>query len=273
MMITFLVDGTGQLWNDALANWNQPKKAARGFSNRLAEMVRRWKPDKLACCFDGSSPFRYELYPAHKEAWITSTAPSYAEASGIVKDWLWSAGIESLSVVGFEAEDVIASILPEDRVVIASGSRQVLQLIHPAGDVVILRKFNTGQDRKTRQPHWYQWSDLVWDVWEVGGKLAEFDYMDWKCLVGGGPMAHGGAEGIGEFRAKQMLVRYGDLEGIRTAMPEVHIGSRWATALDRERLDRFFCELPLIRSLMTLRRDVDVHPGDMPVPDLGKYLM
>lgn len=138
------VDGTGMLVRCHRAAGNAtPLTAADGtptgtlmmFIGSLSKKLRLLQPDYAVIAWDGphARQWRQELYPPYK-----ANRPDYWEDSPdlrLVQEFCRSASIRQLTVPGFEADDLLASVqrwaaehLPDTAVTIVSDDHDLLQL-------------------------------------------------------------------------------------------------------------------------------------------------
>ncbi|NLE57815.1 MAG: hypothetical protein GX616_05605, partial [Planctomycetes bacterium] len=115
----FLIDGLSQIFRCYYAPFQnlstpagEPIKATYVFSNMLLQLIREQKPDYLAMVMEGGDEkdvFRKELdpkYKANREPPPEDLAPQIERILQIIR----SQGIPVLSVPGFEADDVLATL-------------------------------------------------------------------------------------------------------------------------------------------------------------------
>ncbi|PKN46650.1 MAG: DNA polymerase I, partial [Deltaproteobacteria bacterium HGW-Deltaproteobacteria-17] len=111
-----------------------PTGALFGYSQMLMNLLKDNRPDHVAAVFDAPGPsFRkelYDLYKAHRPETpeeIRVQIPLCMEFSRLI-------GVPVFSTVGFEADDIIATIATrwpagDDRVVIYSSDKDLMQLV------------------------------------------------------------------------------------------------------------------------------------------------
>src|SRR6195952_5256493 len=110
----------------------QPTNAVFGFTSMLINLLRDEDPSHLAVAFDVSrQTFRSESYPEYKANRSTSPEPFRGQVS-LIQEVLTALRIPMLSVDGFEADDVIATLTTQavERgydVLICTGDRDALQ--------------------------------------------------------------------------------------------------------------------------------------------------
>ncbi len=110
-----------------------PTNAIFGFAKMLAKVIREEKPDAVAVVFDppGGS-FRDQIYPdykANRDAQPEDLSAQFPVARELVE----AHRIPVLEVAGFEADDVIATLVknapPDAEVAIVSTDKDLMQLV------------------------------------------------------------------------------------------------------------------------------------------------
>jgi 5'-3' exonuclease len=114
-------------------------------------------------------------------------------------------GVEVMGAAGFEAEDVIASLLPkiEGRVEIVTGDRDLFSLVRDPDVIVLYTQKGIG-------------NLLVVDEGEVERRygIPGRSYGDYAVLRGDPSDGLPGVPGVGEKTAAQLVRRFKDLDGI-----------------------------------------------------------
>src|SRR5689334_4879731 len=88
----------------------EPVHAIYGFSRMISKVLKAEKPDYLGVCFDTAEPtFRHEMYKEYK-ATRTEIEPSLLSQLPLVEELAEAWGLPCLKKVGFEADDVIATL-------------------------------------------------------------------------------------------------------------------------------------------------------------------
>src|SRR6202023_190371 len=123
----------------------------------------------------------------------------------IIHAVLRAIGVEVIGAEGFEAEDVIASILPKvtGKVEIVTGDRDLFALVHDPDVCVLYTQQGIGRL-------------LVVDEAEVERRygIPGRSYGDFAVLRGDPSDGLPGVTGVGEKTAAQLVRRYKDLDGI-----------------------------------------------------------
>src|SRR5437899_4595324 len=112
----------------------QPTNAVYGFTAMLINVLRDEQPSHIAVAFDRSEPtFRHEQYVEYK-ANRRETPTDFKGQLSLIFEVLDALGVHRLSVPGYEADDVIATLATQAEaedmdVVIVTGDRDAFQLI------------------------------------------------------------------------------------------------------------------------------------------------
>jgi DNA polymerase-1 len=228
--------------NHMHADWHGAKdQAGSVFVRRVNAMRERFKPNQVIVAWDNSEPtFRHELFPDYK-AGRKEHEPSLMDQIDQAICLLF-ATCDCVSVAGFEADDIIATVVADrgnDKVVIASTDKDLRQLLVD-GEVTILRKWNNGE------PEWFTAKRLF----EEYGLVPE-QWIDWLTLVGDASDNIKGIDGIGEKGATALLANGTMLDDI--------LLNPWSfdlTTKKRDAILAFASRLEATRKLLTLRNDV-----------------
>ena len=233
----------------------QPTNAVYGFTAMLINVLRDEQPSHIAVAFDRSEPtFRHEQYVEYK-ANRRETPTDFKGQLSLIFEVLDALGVPRLSVAGYEADDVIATLATQAAargmdVLIVSGDRDVLQLV--SGDVTVLMTRRGISDMTRFTPT---------AVHEKYG-LTPAQYPDYAALRGDPSDNLPGIPGVGEKTAAKWVAEYGSLAELVDHVDQVK--GRAGDNL-RENLGNVLRN----RQLTELTRDVplDVTPGDLvPVP-------
>ena len=239
-----LVDGSSYLYRafHALPELKNPRGEPTGAVYGVVAMLRRlaadYKADARACVFDArGKTFREDEYPAYK-----ANRPSMPEdlAAQIepIKEVVAALGWPVLSVVGVEADDVIATLAEQAsaqgwRCVISTGDKDLAQLVDANVTLV-----NTMSNETLDPP----------------GVLAKFGVpperiVDYLSLTGDAVDNVPGIEKVGPKTAVKWITQYGSLDQVMANAAAIGgvVGENLRKALDW---------LPKGRQLLTVKRDV-----------------
>jgi 5'-3' exonuclease len=187
----------------------QPVNAVRGFLDMLARLVTDRKPKALVVATDEDwrPAFRVDVIASYKTARLERGAmPAELEPQEpIIRAVLKALDVEVMGAAGFEAEDVIASLLPKitGRVEIVTGDRDLFSLVRDPEVVVLYTQQGIGRL-------------LLVDEAEIERRygIPGRSYGDFAVLRGDPSDGLPGVSGVGEKTAAQLVRRHKDLDGI-----------------------------------------------------------
>jgi DNA polymerase-1 len=231
----------------------QATNAVYGFTSMLINVLRDEVPTHLAVAFDvGRKTFRTEAYAEYK-ATRKETPTDFRGQVDLIKDVLAALAVPSLSVEGYEADDIIATLAVQGAddgmdVLIVTGDRDALQLVNERITVLMTRKGISDMIRYTPE--------------EVQAKydLTPTQYPDFAALRGDPSDNLPSIPGVGEKTASKWIRDFGSLDELVARVDEVP-GKAGASL--REHLSSVLRN----RQLTELRRDVPlaVTAADIPV--------
>jgi len=225
----------------------QPTNAVFGFTSMLINLLRDEQPTHLAVAFDVSrQTFRSESYPEYKANRSSTPQPFQGQLS-LIQEVLAALHIPMLSVPGYEADDVIATLTTEAcghgmQVLICTGDRDALQLVNSQVTVLYPRK---GVSELTRFT-----PEAVAEKYD----LSPAQYPDFAALRGDPSDNLPGIAGVGEKTAAKWIRDFGSLEQLVQRVDEVK--GKVGDAL-RENLGSVLRNAQLTR----LVRDLDLDLG------------
>src|SRR4030088_1169823 len=187
----------------------QPVNAVRGFLDMLARLVTDRKPKALVIATDENwrPAFAVDVTASNKPGRLDRGAmpPELEPQEPIIRAVLSAIGVEVMGADGFEAEDVIASLLPKisGKVEIVTGDRDLFQLVRDPDVTVLYTQKGIG-------------NLLVVDEAEVESRygIPGRSYGDYAVLRGDPSDGLPGVPGGGEKTAAQLVGRFKDLGGI-----------------------------------------------------------
>ena len=233
----------------------QPTNAVYGFTAMLINVLRDEQPSHIAVAFDRSEPtFRHEQYVEYK-ANRRETPTDFKGQLSLIFEVLDALGIPRLSLAGYEADDLIATLATQAAgrgmdVLIVTGDRDALQLVSDHVTVLMTRRGISDMTRFTPAA-----------VHEKYG-LTPTQYPDYAALRGDPSDNLPGIPGVGEKTAAKWVAEYGSLADLVDKVDQVK--GRAGDNL-RENLGNVLRN----RQLTELTRDVplDVGPAELvPVP-------
>jgi 5'-3' exonuclease len=187
----------------------QPVNAVRGFLDMLGRLVTDRKPRAIVVATDKDwrPAFRVEVLPSYKTHRLVqgNMPPELEPQEPIIHQVLAAIGVEVIGADGFEAEDVIASLLPKisGTVEIVTGDRDLFALVRDPDVRVLYTQQGIGRL-------------LVVDEAEVERRygIPGRSYGDFAVLRGDPSDGLPGVPGVGEKTAAQLVRRFKDLDGI-----------------------------------------------------------
>jgi DNA polymerase I len=235
----------------------QPTNAVYGFTAMLINVLRDEQPTHVAVAFDRSEPtFRHEQYVEYKATRKESPA-DFRNQLSLIFEVLDALGITRLSVAGYEADDLIATLAtqatqadPPMEVLIVTGDRDALQLV--TDDVTVLYTMRGISEMKRFTPE------------EVEAKygLTPAQYPDFAALRGDPSDNLPGIPGVGEKTATKWIAEFGSLSSLIDRVDEVKgkagdaLREHLAGVLRNSQLTQLVRDVPL-----------EVGPADLrPVP-------
>ena len=183
--------------------------AIYGFLNILERMEREEQPDAVCVAFDLHGPtFRHEKYDGYK-ATRHGMPDELAQQMPVMKQVLQAMNIPIYQCQGWEADDVIGTV---GRIcsnngwecVVVTGDRDSLQLIDENVHVKLVIS-RPGQTTATLY-------DIAKFQEEYGFEPAKM--VDLKALMGDASDNIPGVAGVGPKTAKDLLAKFGSLDGI-----------------------------------------------------------
>ncbi|WP_243758418.1 DNA polymerase I [Actinotalea soli] len=207
--------------------------AVYGFTAMLANLLRDEGPTHVAVAFDvGRTTFRTERFPEYK-ATRDATPSEFKGQVPLIKEILTTMRIPTLERAGFEADDVIATLVTDAvaagmQVLVCTGDRDALQLV--TEDVTVLYPRKGVSDLVRYTP------DAVVEKYGVPPER----YPDVAALVGESSDNLPGVPGVGPKTAAKWLTAHGDLDGVLAAAPQLtgKAGESLRAHLDQVRLNR-----------------------------------
>ncbi len=229
----------------------QVTNAVLGFTQMLTFVVKEQRPDGVIVAFDRPEPtFRHGMvddYKAGREA-----APDILKQQmGLVRQVLESLRVPTLEVVGFEADDIIATLATQardrgDEVIIVTGDRDSYQLVEDPYIKVMYNKRGVSD---------YALYDEA-GIKERTGVTPEL-YPQYASLRGDPSDNLPGVPGVGEKTAAKLINEYGGLDGIFANLDKLtpKLRENLAAAEDAVRANAEV--IPLIRDVELPELDPD----------------
>ena len=187
-----------------------PVQAVYGFTKDLLAIHEKKKPDYLFCAMDAPGPtFRHDLHADYKGTRAEMPADLVPQIP-LVRELCATMGIPCLELSGYEADDILATIVARATargasVILATSDKDARQLL---SDRVTLLNLRTNA---------LMGPDELRADWGVGPEQV----VDWLSLVGDSADNVPGVPQIGPKAATELLQRFGDLETLLARVDEV----------------------------------------------------
>ena len=239
--------------------------AVYGFASTMLSVIAKFQPDYILATFDLAGPtFRHEEYKEYKATRTKAPDELYAQIER-VKEVVRAMGIPIYEKAGFEADDVIGTMIRKSEEIsgsrhpmscdhndqktsdvqedieniIVTGDLDTLQLVSPKTQVYTMRRGLT--------------DSVMYDevkVFERYG-LKPDQVIDYKGLRGDPSDNILGVKGIGEKTASTLLQKYGTIEGVYENISQIK-------GAVKEKLERDKIQAFQSKHLATIRTDVPV---------------
>ena len=181
-----------------------PTGLLTGFTNFISTLQKQHDSDYIVFAIDTKGPtFRNEIDPNYK----SHRKPPPEELTmqlPIAIEWIDKMGYKTLGKVGFEADDIIATVVKYAKnkaydVRVVSHDKDLYQLIDD-GKVVVVDAVK----RKTMD------EDACFEKYGVTPK----QFIDYQSILGDSADNVPGVKGIGKVGAEKLLKEFGDLDNI-----------------------------------------------------------
>ncbi len=217
-----------------------PTGLLTGFTNFIATLQKEHNSDYIVFAIDSKGPtFRNEVdlnYKAQRQAppqELTLQLP-------IAIEWIDKMGYKTLGCVGFEADDIIATVTKfakekEYNVRVVSHDKDLYQLIDD-GKIVLVDAIKKSVIDE----------DACFKKYGVTPK----QFIDYQSILGDSADNVPGVKGIGKVGAEKLLVQYGTLDNIYAHLDEVQ------PLAIQKKLREFKQNAYMSKELVSLRDDV-----------------
>ncbi|GAB6937865.1 5'-3' exonuclease [Isoptericola variabilis] len=270
----------------------RPVNAVRGLLDMIAFLVTEHGPDRLVACWDEDwrPAFRVEAIGSYKEHRVAAVTPpgepdveevpdALTPQVPVIVDVLAALGIARVGAPGFEADDVIGTLVTREvarsaatalpvagavgvvmpaSVDIVTGDRDLFQLVDDAAGVRVLYPA-----RGVRDPDVVDQARLA----EKYGVPSGQAYADMATLRGDPSDGLPGVPGIGEKTAAKLLATFGDLAGLRAAAES---GAKGLTPTQRQKLLDAAAYLDVAPTVVQVAHDAPVGEVDDALPRAPK---
>lgn len=223
----------------------EPVNAVRGLLEMVATLITEQHPTRLVACWDDDwrPAFRVDAIPSYKahrvagerdevpvpddaarlahhgggSAWVEEAPEALDAQVPVIAEALAALGIARVGAPGFEADDVIGTLVTREEqrpegeraaVDVVTGDRDLFQLVDDAAGVRVLIPRKGVKDLQVVDEAALR---------ERYGVASGQAYADMATLRGDPSDGLPGVVGIGEKTASALLARYGDLAGVLAA--------------------------------------------------------
>ena len=249
-----------------------PVNAVRGLLDMIARLVADRRPTRLVACWDDDwrPAFRVAAIPSYKAHRVAQERPegdveeipdTLAPQVPVIAEVLAALGIARLGAPGYEADDVIGTLVARERtrptpdaVDVVTGDRDLFQLVDDEAHVRVLYTVRGIKDLE------------VVDQARLAERYAVptgQGYADMAVLRGDPSDGLPGVPGIGEKTAAALVHRYGSLDGILAARDA---GDKGLTATQLRRLTASADYLAVAPAVVRVAPDAPVEVVDDRVP-------
>jgi DNA polymerase-1 len=249
----FLIDGPSLVYRAFYAlpesiatSTGEPTNAIFGFASMLVKIVTEHGVRPTIVAWDAGTSGRTELFAEYKAT--RRSRPDLLKMQWPAMEPLVEAfGYRNVSVEGYEADDVIASLAERARtaghpVTIVTGDRDVFQLIDPDGLVQVMATARGVTETKIYD------RQAVVDRYGIPPELIP----DFYGLKGDASDNIPGVPGIGEKTASELIRSFGSLEEVLEHIEDIGGAKRKQNLLEHSEDAR------TSKRLATVQRDLDI---------------
>jgi DNA polymerase-1 len=246
----FLIDGNSLAYRAFFAlpesigtSDGRPTNAIYGLASMLVKIIDEHHPEGVIVAWDAGTSGRtetYDLYKANRKSRPDLLREQWPHLMPLVEAF----GYTNVKVEGYEADDVIASMVRQAReegleAMVVTGDRDAYQLVAPGVRVMSTSRGIT--------------ETKIYDVAAVEERYGIPPELitDHMGLRGDTSDNIPGVPGIGEKTATQLLQQFGDLEGVLASVEEISGAKR------KQNLTEHADDARLSKQLATLQYDVE----------------
>jgi DNA polymerase-1 len=221
-----------------------PTNATYGFTMMLLKVLADLKPKYAIVAWDKSSDtFRKDMFPAYKANRKKQPDDLYAQIP-YTKEVTEAMGLPWIELVKYEADDIIGTLgrQAEHRgleTIIVTGDKDEFQLIDKNTKVYTMQRGFT--------------DTTIYDLEALQDRygVTPKQFIDLKALMGDSSDNIPGVEGVGEKTAKDLITKYGSLDGVYEHTNELkgklkeRIENNKETAYLSQELSTIVCDAPV----------------------------
>jgi DNA polymerase-1 len=240
----------------------EPSNGVYGFVMIFLNAVKKIQPDYVAVTFDLSGPtFRDKLYKEYKATRVAAPQELYDQIPR-VKEFVRALNLPVFEKSGFEADDVIGTIVKHDKPdienVIVTGDLDSLQLVDEHTRVLTTKK---GLSEITEYDE-----TAVKMRYGFGPEYV----ADFKALRGDPSDNIPGVHGIGEKGAIELIKKFGHVEEMYAALEKDTKSNHELSAKIREKLIEHKADCLLSKKLAVIETHVPIK-FDLAATRFGSY--
>jgi DNA polymerase-1 len=249
----FLIDGNSLAYRAFFAlpesiatSTGQPTNAIFGFASMLVKIMTDYGPKATLVVWDAGTSGRKELYAEYK-AQRTTRPDLLKEQWPHLEPLVEAFGYRNYAVQGYEADDVIASIVEQARqsdppvpVMVVTGDRDAYQLVSDGVRIMTTSRGITDTRVYDREG--------VIDRYGVVPELIP----DFIGLKGDTSDNIPGVPGIGDKTAAELLQRFGSLDAVLEHLDEISGAKR------QQNLREHAADARISQALATIKRDIPI---------------
>ena len=234
----------------------QVVNAVFGFSSIIIKMIRELKPEYIAATFDLAGPtFRHEQFEDYKAKRVKAPQELYDQLP-LVKQVVTALGIPIFEMQGYEADDLIGTLIRQCSGGSASAVADHLQIVIASGDMDLLQLVNDDKVVVFTMRKGFN-DTMIYDekaVMERYG-LKPSQLSDYRGLKGDQSDNIPGVPGIGEKTGSTLIQKYGSLENLYEHVGEIEgkLGEKLKENKDQaffsKQLSQVVCDLDVDFSL------------------------
>ncbi len=223
----------------------QPSNAVYGFTSILIEIIKKFQPEYIVAVFDSATPTirstEFSQYKANRK----ETDPSLLIQIPLVREVLESFSIPVLSIDGYEADDIIGTIIENTKQntdlekIVVTGDQDIFQLINSSTSVYLTGKTFSSSKLFRRE-----------EVFEKIGVHPE-QIPTYKALAGDQSDNIPGVSGIGPKTAAELISKFHSLENLYSNLDKIKesiqkkLEENYEIAIKSLQLATINCHVPL----------------------------
>ncbi len=188
--------------------------AVYGFNNMLNKIIEENNPEYIVVAFDKKAPtFRHKEYTEYK-AGRKKMPLELAQQLPLLKELLDAMNIEAIELDGFEADDLIGTIVKkteeaEMKTIVITGDKDALQLASDSSQIVITKKGISE----------FEVYDKNFFIKKYG--ITPDQFIDLKGLMGDSSDNIPGIPGIGEKTGLKLIKEFGSVNNVVNRVSEI----------------------------------------------------